>query len=545
MSKLNSLNVGEMRFLDNSIPQLAAGTYKINIDQSITEKSHKIDNKYSASRQFIVQSPRFSLPSLSVQAEFPTVGSDTDFHLSLPYVVFNDEHLPWCRTISSTTGRAPWLALMVFKADEIIYTAPPVGDNSAASPTRSTIRDIDEVITPDEGIAGPDIELDSIEKGSKEALRPNTIDILVSTFKTLAPTLAELEYLAHVRKINNGGEATDDQAGEQGYSTLLANRLADPATPAPYIAHVVSLEGWADYLPGSTTEHPTNEKMRLVSLYSWNFNNKEGVSFSTLIETMDVNGLKLPFSPPAKWGNDELAYTEAQKATKHKYNDGYIALNYTTRLGEDTFAWYRGPFTPAVPVVIKNVVPASEDGITSNLISSADEAIIYDEKSGIFDQSYAAAWELGRMLTLANRPAALAIWQWKKQGLQKVQTLNVIVSDLRKKQQALTGPETGLPLNALLDGLNWQQVTDDLMDDQAGKYIFMNYLGRALGKHILGTDAADNEPVITVLDPSGLKQHYEEMPGLIPEDVLYAALEEGIDPHMLIADKLNSTPQGN
>jgi hypothetical protein len=540
MSNLNELKP-QMRFLDDSKPKLAAGTYQIEVKHDILDVSHDIKGNYAKNRQFVVQAPRFALPPNSIQAQFPTPESNTDFRTSLPFIVFKQEHLPWSRKIGGSAGDAPWLALMIFRASEIEYTKPADAD---ASPTLSTIRDVKtEVAKYDaNNTIGPTFELDPIETSANTPLRASTIDVLYGTFKQLAPRTSELPFLAHIRKTENGGLAADGETGLLSYATLLANRLANPKTEELYIAHVVSLEGWAGYLPGDTLPGPIadTKKLRLVSLYSWKFNSKEsGVNFTELIETMSVDTLKLPFNPPATWDKDKSKYTPAQAEVKKKYENGYIALNYDARTGEKSFAWYRGPFTPVVPVVIDRLVPEiNNEGYGTN-VTTADKAMIYNADTGIFDHSYAVAWELGRMLTLGNRPAAIAIWQWKKASLQKLQVLNRMVNDKQKRRKQLLGTADNLGLTALLDGLNWHQMRDDLMDDQAGKYIFMNYLGNQLGKHILGIDN-ENGPAISTLDPTGLDQHLDAMPGLLSKGEMISALENGLDPHVLISDKLEA-----
>ncbi|OOQ59959.1 hypothetical protein [Mucilaginibacter pedocola] len=536
MSTLNE-TVPQMQFLDDRIPQLAAGTYQIEVEHNILDVSHDIKGNYALGQQFIVQGPRFALPPNSVQAQFPTPGSGTDFHASLPFVVLRNEFLPWSRKIGGIPADTPWMALMVFRVNEIAYTKPA---NADASPTLSTIRPVKtEVVKYNaNNTIGPDIELDAIEQ-SLLSLQANTIDVTYGTFKQLAPKAAELPFLAHVRSTDNGANAPDGETNMRSYATILANRLANPATEELYIAHLVSLEGWANYLPGGTPPQPVADttKLRLVSLLSWKFNNKKaGVNFGQLINTMSVDTLKMPFNPPAAWGADESKYTPAQKETTKKYKEGYVALNYDARTGEKSFAWYRGPFVPVVPSVISRLVPKEEDGLYKTYISTADKAMIYDADTGIFNHSYAVAWELGRMLTLGNRPAAIAIWQWKKASLQKLQTLWRILADRQKKIHYLQSTEVKLGLTALLDGLDWRQVSDDLMDNQAGKYIFMEYLGNELGKHILGIE---KEPVISVLDPTGLQEHLDDLPGVLSNAEILEALQNGVDPHVLIANKLD------
>lgn len=542
MSNLTTIGPNEMQFLDSSIPVLTGGTYRIDVTHDITEKSYGVEGNYKLSQEFKVLAARFALPPGSVQGQYPMPDSRTDFHTNLPYIVFNEQNLPWARQINGDTGSTPWMALMIFRADEIIYDNPI---NAMPNPTLSTMRTVKtEVAGYDKNkILGPDIKLDNeLERNILPALRANTIDVLASTFQQLAPTLAELEYLAHIRKINSGGLVADGQTGERTYANLLANRLANPNNEALYYAHLVSLEGWAEYLPGATPAKtlPADQKLRLVSLYSWKFNNKkEGVSFGRLMKKMSSGTLQLRFDAPAAWPQKDTDYTDAQKQVKARYADGYVALNHDTRTGEKSFAWYRGPFSPVKPVIINNIKPVIAAGDYLTHITSADKAMIYDAKTGVFDQSYAVAWELGRLLTLANRPAAIAIWQWKKQGMKKLQVLNLMIGHQLKRKRKLLGAEATLELNALLDGVNWLQLKDDLMDDQAGKYIFMNYLGRRLGKHILGT-GGENGPAVAILDPSGVQKHLEKLPGVLSKGELQSALENGTDPHVAIFEKLDA-----
>ncbi len=228
MSNLNELKP-QMRFLDDSKPKLAAGTYQIEVKHDILDVSHDIKGNYAKNRQFVVQAPRFALPPNSVQAQFPTPESNTDFRTSLPFIVFKQEHLPWSRKIGGSAGDAPWLALMIFRASEIEYTKPADAD---ASPTLSTIRDVITEVRKynANNTIGPDIELDPIETSVNTPLRASTIDVLYGTFKQLAPRTSELPFLAHIRKTENGGLAADGETGALSYATLLANRLANPKT---------------------------------------------------------------------------------------------------------------------------------------------------------------------------------------------------------------------------------------------------------------------------------------------------------------------------
>jgi hypothetical protein len=47
-------------------------------------------------------------------------------------------------------------------------------------------------------------------------------------------------------------------------------------------------------------------------------------------------------------------------------------------------------------------------------IRSADELVRYNKDDGMFDVSYAAAWELGRLLTLQKTRVAVDLFNWKR-----------------------------------------------------------------------------------------------------------------------------------
>src|SRR6185503_8499762 len=69
---------------------------------------------------------------------------------------------------------------------------------------------------------------------------------------------------------------------------------------------------------------------------------------------------------------------------------GYVPVDYKPLDSTTTMAWYRGPLSPVVR------------RRNAKTFLRADEALIFDDKTGIMDVSYAAAWELGRLLALSS-----------------------------------------------------------------------------------------------------------------------------------------------
>src|SRR6202012_5149864 len=107
------------------------------------------------------------------------------------------------------------------------------------------------------------------------------------------------------------------------------------------------------------------------------------------------------------------AHSDTQKATLERLHNGYLPLSYATLTSETTFAWYRWPLAPApsqrfLAVLDPGSTPAPEVPLNSS------EAMVYDPASGLFDQSYAVAFQTGRSLALADLPFAMNMLQWRR-----------------------------------------------------------------------------------------------------------------------------------
>lgn len=217
---------------------------------------------------------------------------------------------------------------------------------------------------------------------------------------------------------------------------------------APWVAHLVSLEGFENYLVDAPAWPAAVTHVRLVSLYSWNF--------TCLSETGDFRDLMLHLIDGQPKGGGGLLLRLPSPATEPAPNsieakvaqalfEGYTAVSYETMVGDQTFAWYRSPF-----------IPAPNPDFEGGPYNSAAAAMIYDQNSGLFDQSYAAAWQTGRLLALADQSFGSKLLQWRREGHR---VINLLSSRLdSSKVQALVGtpdvsqhtPETVSQLHALL-----------------------------------------------------------------------------------------------
>lgn len=185
---------------------------------------------------------------------------------------------------------------------------------------------------------------------------------------------------------------------------------------APWVAHLVTLEGFADYLTDSPAWPQGVERVRVVSLYSW--------SFTCLSETGDFRDLMLNLIAGQARGGEGLLLrlpvpdqtrepSDAETEVRQALGAGYTALRYDTLVGDHTFAWYRGPLLPAPRPAFQNIPP----------YASASAAMVYDQTAGLFDQSYAAAWQTGRLLALSDASFGTNLLQWRRVGARRVNLL--------------------------------------------------------------------------------------------------------------------------
>jgi hypothetical protein len=219
---------------------------------------------------------------------------------------------------------------------------------------------------------------------------------------------------------------------------------------APWVAHLVSLEGFSDYLVDTPAWPTGTTRVRLVSLYSWNFTClSESGDFKdlmlNLIAGQAQGGAGLLLRLPVT--SEQQPAGSVQATVQGALNQGYAALSYETMIGDETFAWYRGPFAPAPRPLFSQ----------SNPYTSASSAMIYDEKNALFDQSYATAWQTGRLLALADKSFGAKLLQWRRRANSTVNLLaarlnssNLKALVSRPELSEDSSPETVAQLRGLL-----------------------------------------------------------------------------------------------
>ena len=377
---------GRLTFVQYLVPALESGRFGVDVTQRVAVGGQ--GDTFHTQRGFFVRGRRYGLGQGDVRSVFPPDGNQGDFSTVLPHVVLDSPTLPWQR---SPGGPAPagsakntWLALLVF--DE---TDPPPAPRDV---TLADLRTVDLTFCPTR-VAEP---------GEDESDPVTVVDVPATVFCAIAPSLDDLAWLAHVRAVDATAKVAAEGAVDvPDYAVVFGNRLPVPGHVTT--VHLVSLEGYGPYLPAADGSRSASlpagaQNVRVVTLSSWTFSALDlKQDFAGTVCALDMTPpvLRLPVHPPDPGKDAVTAVTDA-------FGLGYTALDHDLRDGGTTVSWYRGPLLPlGTPVSIE---PPYAD---------ADQLLRYDPDNGMFDVSYAAAWEVGRLLALHDASFAAALFRWK------------------------------------------------------------------------------------------------------------------------------------
>ncbi|WP_020536765.1 hypothetical protein [Lewinella cohaerens] len=356
-----------IQFVDSQIPQLRGGNYQVNTSQSTNQQGGL--NIVGKQQKFHIDGPRFQIAPQDILSVFPPAGSSGNHGHVLPHLALKRVSIPW------ETGRAqtfpwnnpdeatgtefdPWIALLLFDESEMPEVIP-------------------------ETLEAIKLDDDFNEKDQKV----NTIEVE----KTLMENLLagdDLRYLAHIRQKT---DSTNHHKLISEKAFVVSKRL--PKTNGTSTVHLVSLANFP--------EASDSSKVKFISLYSWSFTcAKTKPVFRDLLQNLDARAFRM-------YGEN---YT-----VDHAYADkGYVPLPHFLRKGLQTISWYRSPLLP-------NTKCFTSPNLT--MAHGSDHYLEFDDTgSKMLHVSYAAAWQLGRMLTLKQTEAALAIQRLKRRVAQAVKT---------------------------------------------------------------------------------------------------------------------------
>ncbi|HEX6099226.1 MAG TPA: hypothetical protein VF432_23130 [Thermoanaerobaculia bacterium] len=431
----DTINPGEIQFYQAILPPLSSGNYRLVVNQEVQLPAET--PKYEHLRAFSVDGPRFTLTPGTVQQVFPPANLAGDYERSLPHVVFTDPTLPWTRTIDGSVPAGddvppPWVALLTLYPEELV---------SGGAPIEVKQMTLDQLLTPSATVIPPNI---SKSQFTPQELTQNllAVELPQSVFSTITPTINDLPYLAHARLVNTDGKEILGLNADGYFSLAVGNRL--PKAGATNTVYLVSLEGQGANIRGGSTQ-PSGKSVRVVVLASWQFTARAARGdFLQILQNVSIDLLQFPFTP------FEGNLTREQTLAKMALQVGYVPLFNNTRSGETTTSWYRGPGSPA-PTKVDALAPYQYADNVIRYDPGPDDASV--PGTGVFDQSYACAWQIGRLLGLSDAAFARQLFEWRRAYQQYLNELALLdhltarlesfpgISSLQATRLQAAGPE--------------------------------------------------------------------------------------------------------
>jgi hypothetical protein len=441
-----SVPTGTLEFIASHQPSLQDGDYILTAAQQVQIDSAAYgwgNDKWSSapntSLQISVAGPRFSLDPSDIHSQFPPPKSLGMYYNVLPQIIFNRITLPWERTIdnsvpSQNTMPVPWLALLLFD---------PVADGGAPVLTNLTLNDLLAAygqsatpqgqpefvkLLPRTSTATPAPGELKLETGQHLNDRLTVIDVPRQLLWQILPSQTDIALLAHVRE----GQAPDNPATDVHYPVVFCNRLPAPGSigvGTQSIVHLVSLEGRKPLLDSLVKKPSDNALLRLVSLANWSFSTmQQSKTFSHWVKEawcpdanrQDPNVLTQPSTCSAGLVHTLRMPVSSNPASERFLSQGYVPVRHQTRQGNHMVSWYRSPLLPG---------PGPQPALKLP-VQSSDQLVRYLSDVGMFDVSYAAAWELGRALTLRSTSVAVALFNWKRAHAQQAAQAEEAVTNL-------------------------------------------------------------------------------------------------------------------
>lgn len=390
---------GTITFYDSSNPPLPAATYTLSVSQSVDlGPDHDNPPDYVANQTVVVTAPRFQLQPTDVQSVFPPGRATGTFAQTLPQIVVTRD-LPWARPIvpgqvvPPQDGPTPWLALLV------------VYDSEASQVTGPVTTTVASLLNPGNQVLPPDLGTLSSDEQSQVC---QLLKVNLPYFQSVIPALDELPLLCHARDVSTSQKTTNLVNGF--WALVVGNRLpdSDEGQARGTTVYLVSLEGHAQHLHGATIPGGY-QQIALAALASWSFTSSAFPGdFLGLLQAIGENGQNLPLRMPTSPG---FTPTAGDDPATEALGLGFVPLQSDLRTGEHTTSWYRSPIEP---------YPSQPDPIDTTYTVS-DHAIRYDPETGMFDHSYAAAWQVGRLLGLNDPGFTQAMVGWRRSELSLLQ----------------------------------------------------------------------------------------------------------------------------
>jgi len=255
-----------VQFAEYEEPGLKAGDYEVHATLSLknlTSAAFEGGPQYSTTKYLRVLGDRYALSPGAVESVYPPANVSGTFSRNLPHVVLSRATLPWERIVGvADADHTPWMTVLLMTDEELLQD----GIN-ASQPLTAAKR------------PGP----------TDEDIACRVLKLPGSRWKSLAPTVGELRYLAHVRKTSTALRV-DNELEERKVALVMGNRL--PPEGKSCWAFLVSVENRVSDMPKASPE----ATIELLVLHAWRFFAEASPkSFGAAILALDRRaGLSLP-----------------------------------------------------------------------------------------------------------------------------------------------------------------------------------------------------------------------------------------------------------
>ncbi|WP_423226710.1 hypothetical protein [Candidatus Amarolinea aalborgensis] len=429
-----------IRFEGYHLPGLQAGVEKLQLtlDLTLPATDHP-DPFVSPELTVLISGPRFIFSPAEIYAIFPPRDSFGEWDNVLPHVELTPSTLPWQRASGANDKTMPWLALILLQDDEWTDPSKVVAEKMAWEDLRKEVGLAEEATDhpPEKGQRFPPVQALRIEQ---------------SFLQQIMPTADDLRWLTHVRV----GHDSDGQDVER--AIVVCNRM--PRQGARAAAHLISLEQRLASDGSFKFSAASDGKVLLLSIHSWEFTCPADEEFK--VSDKALGRLDEPLKGqaaqqfPAGEARDMLyrgreafvAALEGKGFSKEADKDalvnachiqsetfkglmdaldcgwlhappreqthalfalGGVPVAHGLRQGGKMASWYHGPL-----IADKNLDAGIETALIQTLpVRHADQLLLYNETTRMLDASYAAAWELGRLLAISEPRVSQQIAQWK------------------------------------------------------------------------------------------------------------------------------------
>lgn len=429
----DSVKAKQITFYSQWLPTLSPGEYSVEVEPTLKIGSKVETTAADAIKQvFHVDAPRWALTGSEVYSCYPSPGEIGNFSSTLPHIVFDRCTLPWERSIDGTDATKPhdpWLALILLTDSDFDFEHK--AEDKRVRPIQA--RPLSEILNQKEtNVIAPKIRLNDYDDPAAELCQ--TIDLPAQLFGAVMPRRQDLPYLAHVREVKTDNKETWSLLKEGRFSVVICNRFPETQVTSGGSKDwgvvntmlLVSLDGWNEHL-NNLAALPDDKVCRLVVLASWRFTCQGRSTFATAMENLNEKDRENRLLSLKQLNGQGRVLDSVNHALKM----GFAPVNHDLSNEDNTISWYRGPLVPMDYTRSMSYVD----------ISCADAALRYNSDTGMFDASYAAAWELGRLLALQDQAFAQALFafrddyeRWVRQAntnaLKKANTRN---EDLRRK----------------------------------------------------------------------------------------------------------------